>query len=417
MNQNKLVLLVLAPLLTVGVLLACLGTPGRQATAQTAKESRTQAVVEATTAFLKSLGGDQRKKVQFPFKPEKRATVAKSKGGMGGMMTFIGEKYGEAVWSNFPVDDVPRPGLRLGTLGAEQRDAAMKLLKVLLSSKGYQKVIDIMGADQVLADGGTNYASGIDVYTLGIFGEPSTTALWMVQFGGHHLGVNVIIAGERGVMTPTMTGAQPALYTSKGKTIRPMGPENDKAFDLLNALDEPQRKKAILNYRIGNLVLGVGHDGETIEPEGLKASAMNEQQRAKLLDVISEWAGIINDTYAKARMEEIKAGLDETYFAWSGPTTHEPGKNGSAYYRIQGPKLVIEFAPQGGGPGGGPGGRGPGGAPGGGTQKKAGPGGAAQKKGGGPGGGPGGPLGGPTMHVHTIYRDPTNDYGRELTRK
>jgi Protein of unknown function (DUF3500) len=241
-----------------------------------------------------------------------------------------------------------------------------------------------------------------------------------VQFGGHHLGVNVVIRGEHGVMTPTMTGAQPALYTSKGRTIRPMGPENDKAFALLESLDESQRKKAILEYRVGNLVLGVGHDGETIEPEGLKASAMNEQQRTKLLDVISEWAGIINDTYAAERMAEIEAGLDETYFAWSGPTTHEPGKNGSAYYRIQGPKLVIEFSPQGGGPGGGgPGGRGPGGGPGGAAQKKGGgPGGAAQKKGGGPGGGgPGGPLGGPTMHVHTIYRDPTNDYGRELTLK
>ena len=134
-------------------------------------------------------------------------------------------------------------------------------------------------------------------------------------------------------------------------------------------MDEAQRKQAILNYRVGDLVLGPGHDGETIQPEGLKASAMNEQQRAMLLDVISEWAGIINNAYAPSRMAEIKAGLDETYFAWSGPTTHEPGRNGSAYYRIQGPKLFIEFSPQGVG-------------------------------------------GDPTMHVHTIYRDPTNDYGR-----
>jgi hypothetical protein len=28
------------------------------------------------------------------------------------------------------------------------------------------------------------------------------------------------------------------------------------------------------------------------------------------------------------------------------------------------------------------------------------------------------PLGGdPTLHVHTIYRDPTNDYGRKFTGK
>ena len=96
---------------------------------------------------------------------------------------------------------------------------------------------------------------------------------------------------------------------------------------------------------------------------------MNETQRALLLDLISEWTGIVNDRFAAARTEEIKAGLDDTWFAWSGPTAPEPGKkNGTAYYRIQGPKLIIEFAPQ-----------------------------------------------HEEDHVHTMYRDPTNDYGRALT--
>jgi hypothetical protein len=154
--------------------------------------------------------------------------------------------------------------------------------------------------------------------------------------------------------------------------VRVLAQENDKAFVVLNALDESQRKQAILNYRVDDLVLGPGQAGVTIQPEGLKASTMNERQRAMLLDVISEWADIVNGTYAGPRMAEIKADLDNTYFAWSGPTTHEPGKNGSAYYRIQGPKLVIEFSPQGVG-------------------------------------------GDPTMHVHTMYRDPTNDYGIKFT--
>jgi Protein of unknown function (DUF3500) len=128
--------------------------------------------------------------------------------------------------------------------------------------------------------------------------------------------------------------------------VRPLGQENDKGFALLNALDDAQLKQAILNYRVADLVLGPGHDGQTIQPEGLKASAMNEKQRAMLLDLISEWSGIVNDSFAAARMQEIKAGLDDTWFAWSGPTTVEPGKNGTSYYRIQGPKLVIEYAPQ-----------------------------------------------------------------------
>ena len=61
-----------------------------------------------------------------------------------------------------------------------------------------------------------------------------------------------------------------------------------------------------------------------------------------------------------------QADLADTWFAWSGPTT-----NGSAaYFRIQGPTLVIEYAPQ-----------------------------------------------GSVDHIHTIYRDPTNDYGAKFARR
>ena len=65
-------------------------------------------------------------------------------------------------------------------------------------------------------------------------------------------------------------------------------------------------------------------------------------------------------------MAELRANLPQTYFAWSGPTT-----TGSvAYFRIQGPTLVIEYAPQ-----------------------------------------------GSVDHIHTIYRDPTNDYGAKFVAK
>lgn len=101
---------------------------------------------------------------------------------------------------------------------------------------------------------------------------------------------------------------------------------------------------------------------------------MNDQQRAMLLDLISEWAGIVHESAGAARMAEIKTGIGETWFAWSGPTSFTPGRNGTSYYRIQGPNLVIEYAPQ--------------------------------------------KLGGdPSNHIHTIYRDPANDYGRKFTAK
>jgi hypothetical protein len=340
------------------------------AVAQTA----TSRIVTAANSFLSTLDDKQRQNVLFAFDDEEQ----------------------RKRWSNFPITIVPRAGMSLGAMNSAQRSAAMALLSSALSPRGAEKVQQIMDADEVLKTtesngppagrgggppggrGGRNGGGGLlfgkDLYYFSILGTPSEKSPWMLQFGGHHLALNITIIGERGILTPTLTGAQPGLYTLNGKTVRPLGQESDQALALLNALDENQRKQAVLNYRVADLVLGPGQDGKTIQPEGLKASNMNEKQRAILVDVIGEWAGIVHESAAAARMAELKAELNETWFAWSGPTSATPGSNITAYYRIQGPHLVIEYAPQ--------------------------------------------QLGGdPAMHVHTMYRDPTNDYGRKLASK
>jgi len=303
-------------------------------------------IVASANSFLTSLDDGQRSKVLFEFND-----VAQ-----------------RMKWSNLPVTMAPRAGLKMGDLSGPQRKAAMELLASMLSQRGYEKVLAIVEGDEALrvASGGRGSMFGRDLFFISILGKPSVKDPWMLQFGGHHLALNITIVGHDGILTPSLTAAQPAKYTVDGKTVRPLGAENDKAFALVNALDEEQRKQAILNYKVADLVLGPGQDGKTIQPEGIKCSAMNASQQAMLLDLIGEWAGIVHEQAAAARMAEIKAHLPETWFAWSGPTT-----NGMpAYYRIQGPTVVIEYAPQ--------------------------------------------PLGGdPTMHIHTIYRDPTNDYGKK----
>ncbi len=316
-------------------------------------QTATPKIVAAAKTFLASLDEKQRRDVLFAFDDARQ----------------------RVRWSNLPVGMVPRAGLKMGDLSPAQKTAAMDLLSATLSRRGYEKVQQIVEGDEVLkASSGGNSMFGNDMFFISILGAPSEKDPWMIQFGGHHLALNITIAGEQGVLTPSLTAAQPAMYTVNGKTVRPLGQENDKAFALLNALDDGQRKQAILSYRVADLVLGPGKDGKTIQPEGLKASAMNERQQAMLVDLIGEWAGIIHESAAAARMAEIKAGIADTWFAWSGPTTVMPSRNGTAYYRIQGPRLVIEYAPQ--------------------------------------------PLGGdPSMHIHTIYRDPTNDYGRKFMGK
>jgi len=342
------------------VALAATGLAQRGGTAPTPSSGppadATARIVAAAQAVLTALNEAGRAKVQFPFDgPQK------------------------TKWSNLPSGIFQREGVRLADLTAAQRAAVNTLLSTALSRDGYRKVTDIMRGDGVLGRGqaegragaagggrGGNLRFSEDEYFLAFVGTPSATRPWMLQFGGHHLAINLTMAGNQASMAPSLPAAQPATYTFEGRTIRPLGNENDKAFALINALDDAQRKQAILGSRVADLVLGPGQDGRTIQPEGIRASALSAPQQTMLLDIVREWTGIMHDAFAEPRMAEIRTNLPETYFAWSGPTT-----NGSAaYFRIQGPTLVIEYAPQ-----------------------------------------------NTVDHIHTIYRDPTNDYGAKFTRK
>src|SRR5436853_250571 len=137
-------------------------------------------------------------------------------------------------------------GIRLGDLNKKQRAAALEALAAVLSKQGYQKVIDVMNADDQLVKGKDNKMRfGTDNFYLALFGKPSPTQPWMVQFGGHHLGLNVTIVGKQAVLTPTHTGAQPVLFKRDGKKVRPLGLENDLAFKLVNQLNARQRAVAV----------------------------------------------------------------------------------------------------------------------------------------------------------------------------
>jgi hypothetical protein len=301
----------------------------------------------AAKKFLATLDEAQRRKVQFDFRD-----AAQRK-----------------RWSNLPTGIFRREGLRMGDLSQPQREAAMAVLAAALSRKGYEKVVQIVEADEVLrkGDGGgrgsRGPAFGRDEYYLSFLGQPSAGEPWIIQFGGHHLGINVTLAGDNGTLAPSHTGAQPAIYEIEGKTIRPLGHETEKAFALINSLNEAQRKQAVLGVQMRDLVLGPGRDGETIQPEGIEGSDLTGPQRDMLLDLAGEWTGIMHEAVAKSKMEEMRRNVADTWFAWSGPTD----KPGTAYFRIQGTTEVSEYAPQ--------------------------------------------RLGGDdTKHIHTSYRDPTNEY-------
>ena len=186
-------------------------------------------IAAAAEKFLGTLDDAQHGKVQFEFNDEQQ----------------------RKRWSNLPSGAFQRAGLRMGDLTQPQRDAAMAVLKAALSQEGYEKVQQIVQADEVLKGGdgggrggpgggpggpggpggrggpeggrggGANF--GRDNYYISFLGKPSATEPWMIQFGGHHLGLNITLAGQRSTLAPSHTGAQPAIYEFEGKDSASVG--------------------------------------------------------------------------------------------------------------------------------------------------------------------------------------------------
>lgn len=326
----------------------------------------TSDIVAATHAFLGTLSDDQKNAVQFDWTD----TAQKQR------------------WSNLPQGLYERAGIMWGDMSEEQQNAWLAVMQATLSTEGYNRVLAEWNADEVLASqqssgggsgpGGGQLLFGKQYYWIAIIGEPSETDPWQWQWGGHHVTVNATIAGADIALTPSFIGCQPCSYTdADGNTVRPLGDIEDEAFALVNSLDDTQKQSAVLGDTSIDLVLGPGQDDKTIQAEGLPASQMTADQQAALLTLIGHYSGLVKESVAAARLAEIQSGLTDTYFAWYGPT--EAGS--AAYFRITGPTLVIEYAPQGGGGTG------------------LGLGGAAT-----------------TQHIHGIYRDPTNDYGVKITQ-
>ena len=138
----------------------------------------------------------------------------------------------------------------------------------------------------------------------------------------------------------------------------------DAGVALVSALDPARQAAALVDDRPREVYAGAGQDGVMPPVEGARVADWPAAQREMLLDLTGRWVGLLPEPVAEARLAEIAADLDETRFAWNGPTDG----GGSIYYRIQGPRLLIEFSTQGN-------------------------------------------LGDTAGHFHSIYRNPVNEYG------
>lgn len=332
------------------------GSADATTTAQTIADT-----AAAAQAFLATLSEEQRDAVLYSYDDEAKTTS----------------------WSNFPVTFVERAGLNLTDLTEEQQTAAMAVLESLLSDDAYATVTAIMGGDQYLAENSSSTESSLGQYYIAFFGDPSDSSAFEVQFGGHHLGINATLDGSAEAITfaPTHLGVQPAVYTdAEGNEVQPFGGIYTDAFAFFDSLTAEQQA----TLTSGDVSMcAPGDTCDFASGAGLTGADLTDEQKQLLLALIANWAGMADQQSTDEALAKIEATLDETVIAWSGETVYDMSTGNGISFSISGPNVYIGFQAQ--------------------------------------DGSAGADVAGVTTsgwgHVHTIYRDPTNDYANSVTQQ
>ena len=297
-------------------------------------------------------------------------------------------------WFYTPTD---HGGLTMHDQRPAQQRAAMKLVATGLSLAGYVTVSTTMGLENVL-DRVEGFVTRFDrergrdpgLYYLRVFGEPGGDGPWGWRFGGHHISLNnLVVDGELGTTTPCFLGADPASAPLLGGAVnRPLAGVEDLARELVRSLtpdlaaravllgkapsdfvtanrttvsegdqvipladiwrdarfadDNEQVKLQALSDAIDEAAGYTPDDHRTVEyttvPKGIPGRDLDSSQRELLLSLLGAYFGRVPDSVSPLASYDDSA-LDDVHFAWAGSTA--PGQ--PHYYRLQGPRLLIEW--------------------------------------------------------------------------
>jgi Protein of unknown function (DUF3500) len=236
-----------------------------------------------------------------------------------------------------------RQGISFEEMSEVQRDAAFGLLAASLSPRGQKLTRQIMHLNETLAELSNDHAFlGEWKYFITVMGKPSATEPWGFQLDGHHCIINYFVLGDQVVMTPYFVGSEPVTAPSgKYKGLSILQDEQNRGLEMLLALDEGERAKAILNPKKNdnyNLTEAF-KDNVMLDYAGARVAGFPEAQRTKLVELIDLYVGNMEDGHARVKMDEVKKHIDRTSFAWIG------GSDSSSvyYYRIHSPVILIEF--------------------------------------------------------------------------
>ncbi|RYF42310.1 MAG: DUF3500 domain-containing protein [Comamonadaceae bacterium] len=246
-----------------------------------------------------------------------------------------------------------RPGIALKAMAAAQRQAAQQLLAAALSAPGLVQVQGLIALEIALRELETfGLSRDPENYAFALFGTPGATAPWGWRIEGHHLSLHFTLHQGQVVATlPQFLGSNPAevprdIAGGPRKGQRVLGQQEDRAFALLGSLTPSQRQQAVFSARpFGDIVSRNASLLEPLAPVGIAFSALDAAQQALALRLVESMASVAEPSLAQQRLERVHAGgLAGIRFGWAGAA--ERGQ--PHYWRIQGPRFLIEWDNSGG---------------------------------------------------------------------
>lgn len=328
------------------------------------------AMAEVSNELLAALDTDQRARASWSFDDAERR-----------------------LWFYTPTD---HGGLPMTEMDSVQQRIVWRLLATGLSVAGYNTAAAVIAQENVLdrIEGfGVDYgrARGRDpqLYWISIFGQPGADGRWGWRFGGHHISVQfTIVDGTIVAATPCFLGADPASAPLLGPhLLRPLGGVEDLGRELARSLDGTQaataivsaaapsdlvtsnrtvladgdgvlglqrvwrgRFEAAVDAMLGDVqskldeTLGVTPEARaawsfTTRPKGIAASALSGEQRDLMRQLLLTYVGRIHDDLADSQMVRVDAEFDNLHFLWAGSL--DPMN--PHYYRVQGGDLLVEY--------------------------------------------------------------------------
>jgi uncharacterized protein DUF3500 len=300
-----------------------------------------------------------------PAEPGEEAPVAAMVAAADELLGALDDADRERV--SFPVDAVQwqtwsnpeflqfDTGLRLDLQPPRVRGLALALVRASLSAEGFAQVRAAMLINGFLGElvelpTVLNEFS----YNIALYGEPDPRAPWGWQLFGHHCAVNCLVVEGRMVLSPVFLGAEPdEIDAGPHAGLAGVFAERvDHGRELMAALSPGQRDAATVYRRMVDPAMppgrvhpgderhlgGAFQDNRVIPVEGVRVAELGVEAQEHALRIAGAFARLLPTGPRRARMREVAAHLDDTWFSWIGGWLPPE----VFYYRLQSPVLIAE---------------------------------------------------------------------------